>query len=255
MPRAFRPFLRARSAAFWASASVSKASDLGPKPRMIVANHVSWSDILVLASRETPCFVAKSEVATGRCWALSPGCRIRFSSSARAGQRCPASMPPWRQRWWRAKTSYCSARARRATARACLTFKPSHFAAARESFRLFPEVEAVTVQPAAIAYTHARGKPLDASEPPRFGLVRRRRPRAAYLAAAEKRAGRLRRQLRRAALISSPKAIARPWRWKRSSACGRSPRRRSTKIGCVSEIDQASKNCAGFLIGGGKIGY
>ena len=42
-----------------------------------------------------------------------------------------------------------------------LSFKPSHFAAAREVLRLFPEVAEVTIQPAAIVYTHARGKPLD----------------------------------------------------------------------------------------------
>jgi 1-acyl-sn-glycerol-3-phosphate acyltransferase len=42
-----------------------------------------------------------------------------------------------------------------------LSFKPSHFAAARDALRLYPQIEGVSVQPAAIAYTHARGKKLD----------------------------------------------------------------------------------------------
>ena len=45
-----------------------------------------------------------------------------------------------------------------------LAFKPSHFAAARDLLRLYPQVSTVTIQPAAIAYVSARGKKLDAEE-------------------------------------------------------------------------------------------
>ena len=34
-----------------------------PEGRLLVANHVSWIDILVFASHESPCFLAKHEVA------------------------------------------------------------------------------------------------------------------------------------------------------------------------------------------------
>ncbi len=69
--------------------------ELGPKPRMIVANHVSWSDILALASRETPCFVAKSEVAGWPLLGAFAKSRIRFSFAGTIAPTCPASMPPW----------------------------------------------------------------------------------------------------------------------------------------------------------------
>ena len=61
-----------------------------------------------------------------------------------------------------------------------LAFKPSHFAAARDLLRLYPEIAEVTVQPAAIAYLRAR-QTARRRRPPRSGLVRRRRPRAAHL--------------------------------------------------------------------------
>ena len=77
------------------------------RPLLMVANHVSWKDILVLGSVADVVFIAKSEVR---------GCSARCSSSARSGAR-PATRYPksqagcWRGKWW-----CCSPRGPRRTA-------------------------------------------------------------------------------------------------------------------------------------------
>ncbi|MBB4197023.1 1-acyl-sn-glycerol-3-phosphate acyltransferase [Rhodoblastus sphagnicola] len=135
---------------------------LGPKPRMIVSNHVSWSDILVFASRETPCFVAKSEVAD---WPV-------FGAFARAQDtifvkrdsrsdvaRVNAAMA---EKMRAGEDVLLYGEGTSSDGADVLAFKPSLFAAARDLLRLYPEVAAVTIQPAAIAYVASRGKKLDA---------------------------------------------------------------------------------------------
>jgi 1-acyl-sn-glycerol-3-phosphate acyltransferase len=52
-----------------------------------------------------------------------------------------------------------------------LSFKPSHFAAARDLLRLYPGIASVTVQPAAIAYVSAGGQKLDAAGRRRLAWV------------------------------------------------------------------------------------
>jgi 1-acyl-sn-glycerol-3-phosphate acyltransferase len=141
---------------------VFDGASLGSKPRMIVSNHVSWSDILVYASRETPCFVAKSEVAK---WPLL-GAFARVQDTIFVKRDSRADVP---------RVNAAMAEKMRAgedvllfgegtSSDGCgvLAFKASHFAAARDLLRLYPEVTAVTIQPAAIAYVAARGKKLEA---------------------------------------------------------------------------------------------
>jgi 1-acyl-sn-glycerol-3-phosphate acyltransferase len=134
---------------------------LGPKPRMIVANHVSWSDILALASRETPCFVAKSEVAG---WPLLGAfARVQDTIFVRRDSRAdvPRVNTLMARKMIAGEDVLLFGEGTSTDGAGVLNFKPSHFAAAREALRLFPELEDVTIQPAAIVYTHARGKPLD----------------------------------------------------------------------------------------------
>lgn len=134
---------------------------LGPKPRMIVANHVSWSDILALASRETPCFVAKSEVAG---WPLLGAfARVQDTIFVRRDSRAdvPRVNALMARKMIAGEDVLLFGEGTSTDGAGVLSFKPSHFAAAREALRLFPEIEAVTIQPAAIVYTHSRGKPLD----------------------------------------------------------------------------------------------
>jgi 1-acyl-sn-glycerol-3-phosphate acyltransferase len=134
---------------------------LGPKPRMIVANHVSWSDILALASRETPCFVAKSEVAG---WpVLGAFARVQDTIFVRRDSRAdvPRVNALMAQKMIGGEDVLLFGEGTSTDGAGVLSFKPSHFAAAREALRLFPDTREVTIQPAAIVYTHARGQPLD----------------------------------------------------------------------------------------------
>ncbi|MGO8737510.1 lysophospholipid acyltransferase family protein [Rhodoblastus sp.] len=134
---------------------------LGPKPRMIVANHVSWSDILALASRETPCFVAKSEVAG---WpVLGAFAKVQDTIFVRRDSRAdvPRVNALMAQKMVAGEDVLLFGEGTSTDGAGVLSFKPSHFAAARDALRLFPEVAEVTIQPAAIVYTHSRGKPLD----------------------------------------------------------------------------------------------
>jgi 1-acyl-sn-glycerol-3-phosphate acyltransferase len=138
-----------------------EGAGLGPKPRMIVVNHVSWSDILVLASRETPCFVAKSEVAN---WPLLGAfARVQDTIFVRRDSRTevPRVNAAMAEKMVAGEDVLLFGEGTSSDGAGVLSFKPSHFAAARDVFRLFPETAEVTIQPAAITYTHARGKPLD----------------------------------------------------------------------------------------------
>ncbi len=136
--------------------------ELGAKPRMIVSNHVSWSDILVFASRETPCFVAKSEVAD---WPLLGAfARVQDTIFVRRDIRTdvPRVNAAMARKMMAGEDVLLFGEGTSSDGEGVLCFKPSHFAAARDVLRLFPEQAAVTIQPAAIAYTHARGQKLDA---------------------------------------------------------------------------------------------
>ena len=136
---------------------------LGPKPRMIVSNHLSWSDILVFAARETPCFVAKSEVAN---WPLLGAfARVQDTIFVRRGNRAdvPRVNEAMADRMVGGEDVLLFGEGTSSDGEGVLSFKPSHFAAARDALRRYPQVLGVTVQPAAIAYTHARGKELDAA--------------------------------------------------------------------------------------------
>jgi lyso-ornithine lipid O-acyltransferase len=134
---------------------------IGPKPRMIVANHVSWSDILALASLETPCFVAKSEVAG---WpVLGVFAKVQDTIFVRRDSRAdvPRVNALMAQKMVAGEDVLLFGEGTSSDGAGVLSFKPSHFAAAREALRLFPDVAEVTIQPAAIVYTHARREPLD----------------------------------------------------------------------------------------------
>ena len=140
-----------------------EGEELGAKPRMIVSNHVSWSDILVLAARETPCFVAKSEVAG---WPLLGAfARVQDTIFVRRDYRAdvPRVNAAMAVKMMKGEDVLLFGEGTSSDGDGVLSFKPSHFAAARDLLRLYPQVAAVTVQPAAVAYTHARGEKLDAA--------------------------------------------------------------------------------------------
>ena len=138
-----------------------EGAELGPKPRMIVSNHVSWSDILAYACRETPCFVAKSEVAS---WPLL-GRFAKVQDTIFVNRESRADVPrvnaAMAAKMMAGEDVLLFGEGTSSDGDGVLAFKPSHFAAARDLLRLYPEIRSVTVQPAAIAYVSARGEKLD----------------------------------------------------------------------------------------------
>ena len=148
-----------------------EGEQLGPKPRMIVSNHVSWSDILVFASRETPCFVAKSEVAG---WPmLGTFARVQETIFVRRDSRAdvPRVNAAMAEKMMAGEDVLLFGEGTSSDGEGVLSFKPSHFAAARDLLRLYPAVASVTVQPAAIAYVSAGGQKLDAAGRRRLAWV------------------------------------------------------------------------------------
>ena len=63
------------------------AARRGPAPQLIVANHVSWLDIMAIDAVVPARFVSRSRFATGRCSAHRGGDGARCSSSANARAR------------------------------------------------------------------------------------------------------------------------------------------------------------------------
>ena len=129
---------------------------------MIVANHVSWSDILALASRETPCFVAKSEVAG---WPLL-GAFARVQDTIFVRRDSRADVP---------RVNAAMAGKMMAGEDVLLFGEGTSSDGGRRSFfqtlafcrrprrvAAFSPGRGGDVQPAAIVYTHAQGKALDA---------------------------------------------------------------------------------------------
>ena len=159
---AIPPFFARTLCFFLGLRVVFDGASLGEKPRMIVSNHVSWSDILVYASRETPCFVAKSEVAG---WPmLGAFARVQDTIFVKRESRADVTRvnAAMAEKMQAGEDVLLYGEGTSGDGSGVLAFKPSHFAAARDLLRLYPEVQAVTIQPAAIAYVAARGKKLDA---------------------------------------------------------------------------------------------
>jgi 1-acyl-sn-glycerol-3-phosphate acyltransferase len=133
----------------------------GPSPQMIVPNHVSWADVLVLGCQQAPLrFVAKSEVAG---WPLF-GAIARLTGTIFVERQRPRSI-------LRVNAALCErlaagedvvifAEATTSDGNRLKRFNAPHFAAARDFLRARPETAYVNVAPVAIAYTRRHGLPL-----------------------------------------------------------------------------------------------
>ncbi|MEA2840140.1 MAG: lyso-ornithine lipid O-acyltransferase [Methylobacteriaceae bacterium] len=133
----------------------------GPSPRMIVPNHVSWTDVLVLGCVQAPLrFVAKSEVAG---WPFF-GAIARLTGTIFVERQRPRSILRVN-----AALSECLARGDDVVLFAEATtgdgnrlkhFNAPHFAAARDFLRVRPEAGYLDIAPVGIAYTRRNGLPL-----------------------------------------------------------------------------------------------
>ena len=130
-------------------------------PRMIVPNHVSWTDVLVLGCREAPLrFVAKSEVAA---WPLL-GAIARLTGAVFVERRRPRSI----LRVNNALSRYLArgddvvvfAEATTGDGNRLERFNAPHFAALRDFLAARPDAWHVPVTPVGLAYVRRHGLPL-----------------------------------------------------------------------------------------------
>jgi lyso-ornithine lipid O-acyltransferase len=122
-------------------------------PRLIVANHVSWLDILALCSVEPVCFLAKREVGT---WPVaSTFARLQETVFVDRERRrtIPGTNAAMAQRMLGGRPMLLFPEATTGDGSALRKFHSSHFAAARDLLGASSGVETVFVQPVAIRYS------------------------------------------------------------------------------------------------------
>jgi 1-acyl-sn-glycerol-3-phosphate acyltransferase len=133
----------------------------GRSPQMIVPNHVSWTDILVLGCRQAPLrFVAKSEVAgwplfgaiahlTGTIFVERQRRRSILRVNAALSERLAAG-----------EDVVVFAEATTGNGSRLKRFNAPHFAALRDFLCARPEEPHATVTPVGLAYVRRHGLPL-----------------------------------------------------------------------------------------------
>ena len=129
-------------------------------PQLVVANHVSWVDILVLGSRGPQSFLAKREVGG---WPIF-GMLARLQGTVfvdRQRKRCiPVVNAQIADAMQAGNAVVLFAEATTSDGTRVKQFHSSHFAAARGLLATAAEVDAVIIQPAGIAYVRRDGLPL-----------------------------------------------------------------------------------------------
>lgn len=122
-------------------------------PRLIVANHVSWLDILALCSVEPVCFLAKREVGA---WPVaSTFARLQETVFVDRQRRrtIPGSNAAMALRMFAGRPMLLFPEATTGDGSALRKFHSSHFAAARDLLSMASRIETVFVQPVAIRYS------------------------------------------------------------------------------------------------------
>src|ERR1700730_16791329 len=122
-------------------------------PRLIVANHVSWLDIVVLCSVEPVCFLAKLEVEAWpvvSAFARLPE-NVVFDRHRR--RTIPAANAAMAQRMLAGRPVLLFPEGTTGDGSVLHKFHSSHFAAARDLLATASGIETVCVQPVAIRYS------------------------------------------------------------------------------------------------------
>ena len=126
------------------------------RPLMLVANHVSWCDILVLGSLGDVCFIAKNEVATtpfaGLLAQLQRSIFVVREEKRKSGEQAREVT----QRLIDGDTIVLFAEGTTGDGNRLLEFKSSLFGAAQYALEA-PEIDQVYIQPVSIAYTRFHG--------------------------------------------------------------------------------------------------
>jgi len=133
-----------------ATDGLSRASD---GPRLLVANHVSWIDILVLCSIEPISFLAKQEIASWPVVSSFAKLQQTVFIDRKRRRAIPGANAAMAQRMLQGRSVLLFPEGTTGDGKALLKFHSSHFAAARDLLADTEEVETVLVQPIAIRYS------------------------------------------------------------------------------------------------------
>ena len=130
------------------------------RPTIIVSNHVSWTDVLVLGARRSMCFLAKREVASWPAFgalARAQGCVF---VDGRRRMQIPEVNRQVADRLLANKAVVLFAEATTSDGTRVKKFHSSHLGAARDALDRDVALGRVAVQPVAIVYRSRRGLPL-----------------------------------------------------------------------------------------------
>lgn len=127
------------------------------RPLLLVPNHISWVDIVVLGRTEFTAFLAKKDVAS---WPLlGPLAKVQGALFVDRGRKrlIPGVNQEIAQRMQAGDPVILFAEATTGDGTHLLKFHTSHFEACRDLMRAYPEVTAVYVQPIVIDYDRRDG--------------------------------------------------------------------------------------------------
>lgn len=129
-------------------------------PILLVANHISWTDVLVLGSVAPIVFVARHDLAN---WPLL-GALARAYGTIFVDRARRRQIPEVNRRMATALAASemiaLFPEATTSDGTRLKKFHSSHFAAARELLQAHQDIDFVSITPVAIAYTRQRGLPL-----------------------------------------------------------------------------------------------
>jgi 1-acyl-sn-glycerol-3-phosphate acyltransferase len=123
------------------------------RPRLVVANHVSWIDILVFASMEPLSFLAKSEVGSWPVIASFAKAQQTVFVDRTRRRSIPAANRSMAQKMSAARSVLLFPEGTTHDGVTLGKFHSSHLAAARDLLAVEAATPCVFVQPAAIAYS------------------------------------------------------------------------------------------------------
>ena len=139
---------------------VSQRGSLAAGPAIVVANHVSWLDVIVLGRSQSLCFLAKREVASWPAFGALARAQDCVFVDRRRRMQVPDVNRQIADRLLANKPMVLFAEATTSDGTRVRTFHSSHFAAARDALARDPTLSKIVIQPVSIAYRNRRGLPL-----------------------------------------------------------------------------------------------
>jgi lyso-ornithine lipid O-acyltransferase len=132
---------------------VAKRAPPPQGPLLIVANHLSWLDIVVLCSVEPVCFLAKREVEAWPVVSVFARLQETVFVDRKRRRTIPGANAAIAQRMLAGRPVLLFPEGTTGDGSALRKFLSSHFAAARDVLAMASGIETVCVQPVAIRYS------------------------------------------------------------------------------------------------------